>query len=124
MNDYMETKDKTPAEILIESAVKTVGKREFLRTVEKLYSPKKVIRMLKESPPVEAQCAARVKGDRNGIKAGRFVLFEAARCSRGAVEGKEICCIHINQEKKHGNLPLGLYASPLTEEQKKVFGEL
>lgn len=115
----------TSAEILIESAVKTVGKREFLRTVEKLYSPKKIVRMLKESAPVETQCVARVKGERTGIKAGRFVLFEAARCSREAAKDQDICCIHVNQQKKHGGeLPLGLYSSPLTEGQKKVFGEL
>jgi hypothetical protein len=121
MRKYME--HKTAAEILIESAVKTVGKREFLRTVERLYSPKKGIRMLKESTPVETQCQARVKGERTGIKAGRFVLFEAARCPRSASQDG-ICCIHANQQTKFGELPLGLYESPLTEEQKKVFGEL
>ncbi len=111
--------EKTVAEILHESALKTVGKRELLKSFQKLFEKEKQ----KQRQPIQKQCQARVKGDRTGVKVGRYVLFDNQQCCREAREG-ELCAIHSNQVKKFGALPLGLMTSPLTEEQKKVFGEL
>jgi hypothetical protein len=114
----------SPAEILIQSAVKTVGKREFLKTVERLFpTPVAVKRLPKEPVQGAGGCQARVKGERTGIKAGRHVLFDAQRCPRASVEGG-LCCIHRNQKARLGELPLGLASAPLTESQRKVFGEI
>ncbi len=124
---------QTPAEILIRSAVHTVGKREFLKTVASLFGTKKVVPTkvggsstrkprTKHEVPAEQLCAARVKGVRTGIKIGRFVLFESSRCDRKEVDGStHLCAIHTNQVKKVGSLPFGLAADPLTEEQQKTF---
>ena len=119
---------QSPAEVLIMSAVKTVGKREFLKTVERLFQttqkPTPAERQ-KTEVSVEEQCLARVKGDRTGLKVGRFVLFDAKRCSRHEVNTEShLCAIHTNQVTKFGALPFGAHDSPLTDDMKKVFGEL
>ena len=132
-----DNQNKTPAEILIRSAVHTVGKREFIKTVASLFGTKKdtaskvggattaaVTRKprTKHEVPFELQCVARVKGARTGIKIGRFVLFESARCDRKEVDGSShLCAIHTNQVKKTGALPFGKAADALTEEQQKTF---
>jgi hypothetical protein len=113
------------AEILINSAVKTVGKREFLKTVEKLFEHKKLEKEVraKTHVPADEKCVARMKGERTGIKVGRYVLFDAVRCDRKGIDSS-LCAIHANQVSKFGELPLGLYNDPITEELKKVFGEI
>ncbi len=122
---------KTPAEILISSAVQSVGKREFLKTVALLFGvgakqvkpvPTQRKPRVKQVVPAEQQCVARVKGARTGIKIGRFVLFESQRCDRKEVDGSShLCAIHTNQVKKLNNLPFGIATEPLTEEQAKTF---
>jgi len=119
----------TPAEILVLSAVKSVGKREFLKTVDTLFNVRKLIsekvERKKYEVPADKQCTARVKGDRTGMKAGRYVLFEAARCTRHELASvTHLCPIHTNQAKKFGSLPFGKVDEALTDAQKKVFGEL
>jgi hypothetical protein len=116
------------SELLVNATVKMVGKREFLKTVEKLYGIKKLVVEKvrnKSDVPAEEQCVARCKGDRTGVKAGRYVLFDNVRCSRKEINSEEhLCSIHCNQVTKFGGLPLGKYTEPLNEELKKVFGEL
>jgi hypothetical protein len=119
----------TPAEILILSAVKSVGKREFLKTVDLLFNARKPVgekqERKKSEVPADKQCAARVKGDRTGLKAGRHVLFEATRCARHELASdNHLCPIHTNQTKKFGSLAYGKVDEALTDAQKKVFGEL
>ena len=124
-----DNKTQTPAEILIRSAVQTVGKREFLKTVAAVFgshpaqsAPKVRKPRTKQEVPAEEQCVARVKGARTGIKIGRFVLFESARCDRKQVNGSShLCAIHTNQVKKSSVLPFGIASEPLTEEQAKTF---
>lgn len=125
----------TPAEILISSAVRTVGKREFLKTVASMFhlsvggsanatakQAKERKPRTKQEVPAELQCVARIKGARTGIKIGRFVLFESARCDRKEVDGSShLCAIHTNQVKKFSALPFGIASDPLTEEQTKTF---
>lgn len=120
---------QTPAEVLISSAVKTIGKRDFLKTVEKMFCiskiPTKTTNRTRKEISAELQCLARVKGERTGIKVGRNVLFEAQRCPRSEVDsGTHLCAIHTNQKEKKSSLPLGLYVDPLTEEQRCIFGDL
>ncbi len=116
------------SELLVNATVKLVGKREFLKTVEKLYGIKKSVvekPRNKTDVPAGEQCLARCKGDRTGVKAGRYVLFDNVRCARKEVNAEEhLCSIHCNQVTKFGSLPLGKYTEPVTEELKKVFGEL
>jgi hypothetical protein len=118
----------TPAELLIGAAVKSVGKREFLKTVEKLYGIKKLVVEKvrhKSDVPAEEQCVARCKGDRTGMKVGRYVLFDNLRCNRKEISSEEhLCAIHCNQLTKFGGLPLGKVTEPLSDELKKVFGEI
>ena len=120
----------TVAETLIMSAVKTVGKREFLRTVERLFGSGEAkapeLKMRKKTQVHSAeQCVARVKGERTGMKVGRFVLFDAQRCERQQISAdSHLCPIHTNQVKKFGELSLGTVDAALTENQKKVFGEI
>lgn len=124
-----DNQPKTPAEILISSVVRSVGKREFLKTVEKMFGNKTATKVggarkprTKQEVNAEEQCVARVKGGRTGIKIGRFVLFESARCDRKEVDGStHLCAIHTNQTKKFGSLPFGVSSEPLTEEQAKTF---
>lgn len=118
---------QTPAEVLVKSAVKTVGKREFLKTVERLFDTKQKTNSHRQKAEVSAdvQCLARVKGDRTGLKVGRFVLFDAYRCPRHEVSLEtHLCAIHANQVAKFGGLSFGTHESPLTEDMKKVFGEI
>ena len=112
------------AETLVLSAIKTVGKREFLKTVDRLFAKSKDLSKgsVKEAKAIEVQCKARVKGARTGIKLGRHVLFDAMQCPR-EVSKDGLCCIHNNRLEKFGGLSFGLYSEPLTEEQSKVFGE-
>jgi hypothetical protein len=117
------------SELLVNATVKLVGKREFLKTVEKLYGIKKSVvenkPRNKTDVPAAEQCVARCKGDRTGVKAGRYVLFDNVRCPRKEVNAEEhLCSIHCNQVTKFGSLPLGKYTEPVTDELKKVFGEL
>jgi hypothetical protein len=116
----------SPAEILILSAVKTVGKREFLKTVDRLFKTSEVKERRKKAEVVDGeQCVARVKGDRTGMKVGRYVLFDSCRCPRSEVDsGTHVCAIHKNQYDKFGELKYGLYNAALTEAQKKVFGDI
>jgi len=115
---------QTAADVLVMSAIKTVGKREFLKSVKKIFGSKQhASRQVKDSVAVEEQCEARVKGERTGIKAGRYVLFDAGRCSRHQVENK-LCAIHRNQVTKFGDLSLGRVQEVLTDAQKKVFGDI
>ncbi len=115
---------QTPAEILISSAVKTVGKREFLKTVENIFGiPQKTSgSRTKKTVSQEHQCEARVKGERTGFKNGRFVLIEQARCDRKEVStDSHLCAIHSNQVAKFGSLPHGRATEELTEELKNIF---
>jgi len=119
----------TPAEILVLAAVKSVGKREFLKTVENLFNTRKPLaekqERKKSEVPADKQCSARVKGDRTGLKVGRYVMFEPVRCSRHeASSDTHLCPIHTNQVTKFGSLAYGKVSEELTDEQKKVFGEL
>lgn len=117
------------AEILIASAIKTVGKRVFLKTVNKMFAQEgKVVRAKGRnhaSVPEEVMCVARKKGDRTGIKAGKHVLYEAVRCGRKEVSSDtHLCAVHTNMVERKGSLPFGVHTDPLTEETRKVFGEL
>jgi len=125
MHKYMtEHKNSLMAEILIQATVKSVGKREFLKTVEKLYGEKKdKTQRSKTDVPADVKCIARVKGDRTGMKVGRYVIFDVARCDRKEIDG-HLCAIHSNQVAKFGELPYGAYNDPITEDLKKVFGEI
>lgn len=120
---------QTPAEILLTAAVKSVGKREVLKAYEKLFASKNAAdgkqERKKSEVPADSQCCARVKGDRVGIKVGRYVLFEALQCPRRELSNDlHLCPIHTNQMTKFGELAFGKFTDELTEDQKKVFGEL
>lgn len=115
--------EQTPAEILILSAIKTVGKREFLKTVQQLFrkDKKESIKQTKQAAQ-EVQCEARVKGERTGIKIGRHVQFEQARCPRAEIDtSSHLCAIHTNQVKKLGELPYGRVTEDLDETLSKTF---
>ena len=114
----------SPADILILSAVKTVGKREFLKTVERIFKTTEVKERHKKSVGDGEQCEARVKGDRTGMKVGRYVLFDSCRCPRREVNDTHLCAIHKNQLDKFGELNYGKYTEPLNDMQKKVFGDV
>ena len=111
------------AEILINSAIKTVGKREFLKTVEKIFGSKQTkASRTKTSVNEGTQCQARVKGERTGLKIGRHVLFEQARCDRNETDtDTHLCAIHKNQIHKFQTLPYGLVSEDLTDELRKTF---
>ena len=115
------------ADTLVRFVVKSIGKREFLKSVDRLFpkskSSSKAAKVEHTPVQTDKQCEARVKGERTGIKAGRYVLFDAQRCPRARVEGGQLCCIHENQVKKE-KFHLGYVNAPLTDAQKKVFGEL
>ena len=117
------------AEILIASVIKSVGKRVFLKTVEQMYKhPEKATptgQRVKQFVPAECMCVARKKGERTGIKAGKHVLYDAVRCERREVDSEtHLCAVHTNIIQRKGALPFGLYSEPLTDQTKKVFGEL
>jgi hypothetical protein len=116
-------KNSVIAEILVNASVKTVGKREFLKAVEKVLGNKREKDLrIKTEVPSDEKCLARVKGERTGIKVGRHVLFDSGRCDRKGLD--KLCVIHANQMTKFGELPYGLYNEPITDELKKVFGEI
>jgi hypothetical protein len=115
----------TPADILIQSVMKTIGKREFLKTVERLF-PTKVAKERKaySRRPLasdEEQCSARVKGDRTG-KNGRRVQYTVAQCTRHKNDGG-LCKVHQNQMTKFGALPYGLVTDPIDEDLEAIFGK-
>lgn len=113
-----------PTRILIDSVVKSVGKREFLKCVESMYGIRKMTEnRIRRKVPVDEQCHARVKGERTGIKVGRNVLFNPVRCDRKCVGDSNLCPIHTNKKERKNDLPYGLYDDPLTNEQEKIFGE-
>ena len=93
--------------------------------MEKLFEHKKIEKEVrtKADVPSDEKCLARMKGDRTGIKVGRYVLFDAVRCDRKGVDS-HLCAIHSNQVTKFGELPLGLFNEPISDELKKVFGEI
>jgi hypothetical protein len=115
--------EQTPAEILIQSAIKTVGKREFIKTVERIFRKEKKETIRQSTiPSQEIQCEARVKGERTGIKIGRFVQFEQARCHRPEIDSStHLCAIHTNQSKKLGELPFGRVTEELNDNLRKTF---
>ena len=115
--------DVNTAEILILSAVKTVGKRDFLKNVERLFKMQVKEKRQKIAVDDSQQCVARVKGDRTGIKVGRYVLFDSVRCNRCQVDDG-MCAIHKNQVTKFGALNYGKFTDPLTDELKNVFGDI
>ena len=122
-----DNQNMSVAEVLISSVVKSVGKREFLKTVEKLYGDKESSKehlRIKTNVPADEKCMARVKGDRIGMKIGRYVIFDSLRCERKEVNENHLCAIHSNQVTKFGELPYGLHSQPITDELKKVFGEI
>ena len=91
------------ADILIASVVKSIGKRDFLKTVEKMYTNRNQSPLkprVKVSVPADSQCLARKKGDRTGIKAGKHVLYDAVRCGR-----REVDDTHLSVSYTHLTLP-------------------
>lgn len=120
-----ENKNSVAAEVLVNASIKTVGKREFLKAVEKVLGNKKSEKDVRQKTevPSDEKCIARVKGERTGIKVGRHVLFDSLCCDRKGLDNK-LCAIHLNQMTKFGELPYGLYNEPITDELKKVFGEI
>ena len=121
-----DNQNSSTAELLIHAAVKSVGKREFLKTIEKMFGIKKnsceKVRH-KSNVPADSRCVARMKGDRTGMKVGRYVLFDNVRCDRKGING-ELCAIHTNQMDKFGALHYGRHDEPITEELQKIFGEI
>jgi hypothetical protein len=121
-----DNQNSSTAELLVNAAVKSVGKREFLKTIEKIFGIKKntseKVRH-KSNVPADYRCVARMKGDRTGMKVGRYVLFDNMRCERKGING-ELCAIHTNQMEKFGALHYGRYDEPITEELQKVFGDI
>ena len=115
----------TPAEILIQSVMKTIGKREFLKTVERLF-PTKATKARKayvrrEAPSQDNQCVARMKGERTG-KIGRRVQYTAEQCPRHKDEDG-LCKVHHNQMQKFGALTFGSVIEPIDEELEAIFGK-
>lgn len=115
----------TPAEILIQSVMKTVGKREFLKTVESLFPTKaskaRKAYVRRTAPSQDNQCVARVKGARTG-KDGRRVQYAAEQCPRHKHEDG-LCKVHHNQMAKFGALTFGSVVEPLDEELEAIFGK-
>jgi len=123
------------AEILIASVIKSIGKRQFLKEAEKVSltagksnanangnanaNPR-----VKLPVPAEIQCIARKKGDKTGIKAGKHVLYDSIRCPRKESSDTHLCVVHTNTVARKGSLLYGVHSEPLTEDCKKVFGEL
>lgn len=111
----------TPEESLVDCVVRTLGKKVFLKAVEKICGSQRKPRT-KRDVPADLQCCARTRGEKTGIKVGKYSLYDLARCDRRMVSDS-LCAIHRNESKK-GALKLGLYDAPLTEDQKKVFGDV
>lgn len=123
----MSTQQINPAhESLVECVVNAIGKRSFLKIVNKLFGEtatnKRKVRTKREIP-ADMCCMARVKGEKTGIKAGKYVLYDSIRCDRRIIDNS-LCAIHLNQQEKKGELVYGLYSEELTDEQKKVFGDV
>jgi len=121
-----DNQNSSTSELLINAAVKSVGKREFLKTIDKMFGIKKVAHdkvRHKSNVPADCRCVARVKGDRTGLKVGRYVIFDNLRCERKGING-ELCAIHTNQTEKFGALHYGRYDEPITEELQKIFGDI
>lgn len=130
----MSSSEKSVAAVLIESAIRVVGKREFLKTVESMFGMKKTTKVTKESTkekkprkprtlkevPKENRCCARVKGDISAV-VGKRHYYESAQCSRGRVASSDLCAIHRNQSEKFGVLPDGRIGEELTTEQKNHY---
>lgn len=120
----------TAAELLVSSVVKMVGKREFLKTVERLFPTKggqvkeRKLSTRRPPPTEEQQCCATVKGARTGAKQGRNVLYYKAKCPRHKNGDDVLCVIHQNRVAKYGVLPFGLFSDPLSDDMKKVFDEV
>lgn len=116
------------AEILIASVIKSVGKRVFLKTVSKMFKNTEKTstkERVKQVVPAECMCVARKKGERTGIKAGKHVLYDAVRCGRREVDSEtHLCAVHTNVMIRKGSLPFGEHTDPLTDDMKKVFGEV
>jgi hypothetical protein len=120
----------TASELLVSSIIKMVGKREFLKTVERLFPTKsgqvkgeRKVSTRRPPPTEEQQCCAMVKGQRTGAKMGRNVLYFKAKCPRHKSGEGDVCIIHKNHTEKYGALPFGLFTDPLSEDMKKVFEE-
>jgi len=116
----------TAAESLVECVIKSLGKKAFLKAVEKVCGDLKGSRRktrTKHSVPAELQCCARIRGERTGIKAGKFVLYDNVKCAR-KLESQRLCAIHQNEITKKGELKYGIFGECLTELQKKVFGDV
>ena len=116
------------AEILIASVIKSVGKRVFLKTVSKMFKNTEkpaTKERVKQVVPAECMCVARKKGERTGIKAGKHVLYDAVRCGRREVDSEtHLCAVHTNVVSRKGSLSFGEHTDPLTDDMKKVFGEV
>jgi hypothetical protein len=116
------------AEILIASVIKSVGKRVFLKTVSKMFKNTEkpsTKERVKQVVPAECMCVARKKGERTGIKAGKHVLYDAVRCGRREIDSEtHLCAVHTNVISRKGGLPFGEYTDALTDDMKKVFGEV
>jgi len=111
----------TPEESLVDCVVRTLGKKVFLKAVEKVCGSQRKPRT-KRDVPADLQCCARTRGEKTGIKVGKYSLYYVGRCDRRIISDS-LCAIHTNERKK-GALKLGLYDAPLTEDQKKVFGDV
>ena len=114
------------AEILIASVLKSVGKREFLKTVNTMFNRKEKLatQRVPRVVPDEEMCVARKKGDPTGIKVGKHMLYHPVRCGRRCLAGKKLCIVHNKVASQKGQLPLGIYSDPLTDDVKNIFGEL
>ncbi len=130
----MSSEQNTIAQVLVESAVKVVGKREFLKTVETMFGVSKsggAVKSKEKKPrkprtlkpvPEDNRCCARVKGDVSAV-VGKRHLFESARCTRGCVASSDLCAIHRNQSEKFGALPDGRIGETLTNDQAERYCE-
>lgn len=131
----MSGSENTVAQVLIASAVKVVGKREFLKTVESMFGfsrkekqsnivqgKEKKARKPRTLKAVanENRCCARVKGEVSAV-VGKRHFFESAQCTRSHVDSSDLCAIHRNQVDKFGSLPDGRMGETISEEQKERY---
>ena len=111
-------------ESLVTCVVDAIGKRSFLKIVNKLFGETTQRKArTKREVPADMCCMARIKGDKTGIKAGKYVLYDSKQCDRKILKD-ELCAIHSNHITKKGNLLYGKFNEALTDEQKKVFGDV
>ena len=135
----MSTSEKSIATVLIESAVRAVGKREFLKNVESIFGVTKTTKVSKVSSvsvkekkprkqrtlkevPEEERCCDRVKGDISAVVGKRY-FYSSSRCTRKRIDGGTLCAIHQNQLTKLGALPDGMFGEKLTEEQASRYND-